>query len=297
MLDWLYIRLDNKLMNKKSTKERAQILRCLVEGNSIRLTVRLTGASKNTVTKLLVEVGEACAAYHNQTLVHLPCKRIQVDEIWSFVYSKQKNTPEEMLGEAGDVWTWTAICADTKLVASWYVGGRDAGTGFDFMNDLASRMSERIQLTSDGHKAYLKAVEGVFGNDIDYGWLVKLYGDAPEGQRRYSPCQCIGAKQHAVFGDPDEKHISTSYVERQNLTMRMSMRRFTRLTNAFSKKVENHVRAIALHFMHYNFCRVHSSIKTTPAVAAGVADKIWSLEDVVEMTDAYWEDKKLLNSN
>lgn len=285
----------SRVMNKKSTKERAQILRCLVEGNSIRSTVRLTGASKNTVAKLLVEVGEACAAFHNEKMVNLPCKRVQVDEIWSFVYSKKKNVPEGMEGQAGDVWTWTAICADTKLVVSWFVGGRDADTGFDFMSDLAARLSERIQLSSDGHKAYLKAVEGAFGEEIDYGRLVKMYGATPEGQRRYSPCQCIGAKQHAVFGNPEEKHISTSYVERQNLTMRMSMRRFTRLTNAFSKKVENHVRAIALHFMHYNFCRVHSSIKTTPAVAAGVADKTWTLEDVVEMTDAYWEEKK--NSN
>jgi len=280
-------------MNKKSKEAKAQILRCLVEGNSIRSTVRLTGASKNTITKLLVEVGEACSAYQDKHLVNLKCKRVQVDEIWSFVYSKQKNVPDGMQG-AGDVWTWTAIDADTKLVPSWYVGSRDLWTARHFIQDLADRMAGRIQLSSDGLKAYIQAVEDAFGGDIDYGMLVKIYGESVEGQKRYSPCQCIGAKQHAVYGEPDEKHISTSFVERQNLTMRMSMRRFTRLTNAFSKKIENHTRAIALHFMNYNFCRVHKSIKTTPAIAAGVTNKMWTMEDVVEMTEAYWDEK---NSN
>jgi IS1 family transposase len=278
-------------MNKLSTTQRAQILRCLVEGNSIRSTVRMTGASKNTITKLLVEVGEACADYQNTALVELKCQKVQVDEIWSFVYSKQKNVPEGMEGEAGDIWTWTAIDAETKLIPSWYVGSRNADSALVFIEDLASRMASRIQLTSDGHRPYLQAVEDAFGGDVDYAMLVKLYGKGPEGEKRYSPCECIGANKHEIAGKPDQKHISTSHVERQNLTMRMSMRRFTRLTNAFSKKVENHVRAISLHFMHYNFCRVHQSIKTTPAIAAGVAKKQWTLEDVIEMTDAYWKSK------
>ena len=284
-------------MNKLSTEKRAQILQCLVEGMSINSASRLTGASSNTITKLLVEAGEACADYQNRIMVKLPCKRIQVDEIWSFVYSKQKNVPEGMEGEAGDIWTWTAICADTKLIPTWFVGGRDADTAFVFLDDLAYRLSERVQLTSDGHKAYLSAVENAFGGNIDYAQVQKIYGEVPDGQRRYSPCQCIGAKMHAVVGYPDPAHISTSYAERANLSMRMGMRRFTRLTNAFSKKVENHVRAISLHFMHYNFCRVHKSIKTTPAVAAGVADKTWTMEDVVRMIDEYWSVKKDQFSN
>jgi IS1 family transposase len=250
---------------------------------------------KNTITKLLVEVGEACADYQNTALIELKCQKVQVDEIWSFVYSKQKNVPDGMQGEAGDIWTWTAIDAETKLIPTWYVGGRDAHTARIFIRDLASRMGNRIQLTSDGHRAYLQAVDAAFGDDVDYAMLVKLYGDVKEGQKRYSPCECIGATKHAVTGEPEQKHVSTSFVERQNLTMRMSMRRFTRLTNAFSKKVENHVRAISLHFMHYNFCRVHQSIKTTPAIAAGVTDKQWTLEDVIEMTDAYWKSKAPAN--
>lgn len=278
-------------MNRKSTKERAQILQLLVEGNSLRATSRITGASINTVTKLLVEAGEACAWYQDTNLRNLPCKRVQVDEIWSFVYSKQKNVPEGMEGEAGDVWTWTAIDADTKLVPSWRVGSRDAEAASDFMQDLASRMASRIQLTSDGHKPYLSAVEGAFGADIDYAMLIKLYGSTTEGQKRYSPAHVVGAQKGIINGTPDKKHISTSYAERQNLTMRMSMRRFTRLTNAFSKKVENHCHAIALHFMHYNFCRIHKSLRVTPAMAAGVTDKLWSLEDVVTMLDMYWNQK------
>lgn len=281
-------------MNKKSVKDRAQILRCLVEGNSIRSTVRLTGASKNTITKLLVEVGKACADFQNNHLVNLPCKRLQVDEIWSFVYSKQKNTPEERQGEAGDVWTWTAIDAETKLVPSWCIGSRDADTASLFVDDLASRLTKRVQLTSDGLKIYLQAVEDAFGGSVDYAMLVKQYGSCPEGQKRYSPSQCLGVETKTISGNPDTKHVSTSFVERQNLTMRMSMRRFTRLTNAFSKKVENHAHAIALHFMYYNFCRVHQTIKTTPAIAAKITDKIMTLEDVVEMTDLYWKQK---NSN
>ena len=287
-------------MNRKSVKERAQILSLLVEGNSLRATTRIIretqgGCSINTVTKLLEEIGEACAWYQDVNLRNLPCKRVQVDEIWSFVYSKQKNVPEGMEGEAGDVWTWTAIDADTKLVPSWCIGSRDADSAQDFISDLAGRMAHRIQLTSDGHKAYIEAVEQSFGNGIDYAMLVKIYGDTTEGQKRYSPAECSGTIKRTMAGNPDHKHTSTSFVERQNLTMRMSMRRFTRLTNAFSKKVENHGHAIALHFMNYNFCRIHKTLKITPAMAAGVTQALWSLEDVVKMADDYWENKN--NSN
>lgn len=283
-------------MNKKSIKERAQILSLLVEGNSLRATTRIIrdmqgGCSINTVTKLLEEVGEACAWYQDKHLRNLPCKRVQVDEIWSFVYAKAKNVPEGMEGEAGDVWTWTAIDADTKLVPSWRIGSRDADAALDFISDLGARMADRIQLTSDGHKAYIEAVEQTFGDDVDYAMLVKMYGETVEGQKRYSPAQCTGAVKRKMAGNPDQDHVSTSFAERQNLTMRMSMRRFTRLTNAFSKKVENHAHAIALHFMHYNFCRIHKSLKVTPAMAAGVSDTLWSLEDVVKMADSYWEEK------
>jgi len=275
-------------MNRKNTADRAQILRCLVEGNSIRSTVRLTGASKNTITKLLVETGKACSLYQDEHFVNLPCKRIQVDEIWSFVHNKEANTPHGKWAEVGDIWTWTAMCADTKLIASWSVGKRTLAVAKEFMEDLASRMGSRIQLSSDGHKVYLEAVRNAFGKDIDYGMLVKIYGSSTDEQtRRYSPSVCIEAKPTVITGKPEVQHISTSFVERQNLTMRMGMRRFTRLTNAFSKKVENHAHAIALHFMYYNFCRVHKTLKTTPAIAAGVADKIWSLEDVIEMVNAY----------
>jgi IS1 family transposase len=284
-------------MNKKSIKERAQILSLLVEGNSLRATTRIIretqgGCSINTVTKLLEEIGEACAWYQDANLRNLPCKRVQVDEVWSFVYSKQKNVPEGMEGEAGDVWTWTAIDADTKLVPSWRIGSRDADSAQDFISDLAGRMANRIQLTSDGHKAYIEVVEQSFGNDVDYAMLVKIYGETSEGQKRYSPAECSGTIKRTMAGNPDHKHTSTSFVERQNLTMRMSMRRFTRLTNAFSKKVENHSHAIALHFMHYNFCRIHKSLKLTPAMASGVTQTLWSLEDVVKMADNYWNEKK-----
>lgn len=283
-------------MNKKSIKERAQILSLLVEGNSLRATTRIIretqgGCSINTVTKLLEEIGEACAWYQDQNLRNLPCKRVQVDEIWSFVYSKQKNVPEGMENEAGDVWTWTAIDADTKLVPSWRIGSRDADAALDFISDLGARMANRIQLTSDGHKAYIEAVEQTFGTEIDYAMLVKVYGETGEGQKRYSPAHFTGSTKRVMAGNPDQAAVSTSFAERQNLTMRMSMRRFTRLTNGFSKKVENHGHAIALHFMHYNFCRIHKSLKVTPAMAAGVSQTLWSLEDVVKMADDYWNSK------
>lgn len=270
-------------MNKLSIEKRAQILGLLVEGNSLRATSRLADCSINTVTKLLVDVGTACADYQDKTLRNLTCKRIQVDEIWSFVYAKQKNVPEGMEDKAGDIWTWTALDADTKLIASWMIGNRGYSTARVFIDDLADRMANRIQLTSDGHKAYLQAVEESFGSAIDYAQLVKIYGAVVEGQKRYSPAECIGAEKKGVSGRPDPQHISTSYVERQNLTMRMSMRRFTRLTNAFSKKVENHGHAVALHFMYYNFGRIHKTLRVTPAMAAGVSDHLWSLTEIANL--------------
>ena len=269
-------------------QKRAQILGLLVEGNSLRATSRLADVSINTVTKLLVDVGCAVAEYQDKTLRNLPCKRVQVDEIWAFCYAKAKNVATAKAAPigAGDVWTWTAICADTKLIASWQVGGRDAEYAHSFVQDLADRMAGRIQLTSDGHKTYLEAVEGAFGDDVDYAMLVKMYGNAPESMKgKYSPADCIGCKKARVTGNPDRQHVSTSYVERQNLTMRMSMRRFTRLTNGFSKKVENHAHAVALHFMYYNFGRIHKTLRVTPAMQAGVTDHVWSLEEIAGLVN------------
>lgn len=276
-------------MNKLTTSKRVQIVSALVEGNSIRATCRMTGASKNTVTKLLVELGEACSKYQDQAFKNLPCKLIQCDEIWSFVGAKEKNVPKDKKGRFGygDVWTWTALCAETKLVPCWYVGDRNAGAANHFMHDLAGRLANRVQLTTDGHKVYLNAVEKAFGSGIDYSMLIKIYGAAQsEGEVRYSPAQCMGAKKSVISGKPEAKHASTSFVERQNLTMRMSMRRFTRLTNAFSKKVTNHEAAIALHFMYYNFARIHQTLRVTPAMAAGVSDHVWSLEEIVLLLDS-----------
>jgi IS1 family transposase len=270
-------------MNRLPLQKRAQILGMLVEGMSLRATSRLADVSINTVTKLLVDLGKACSEYQDKTLRNLPCKRIQVDEIWAFCYAKQRNVPENKRGEAGDLWTWTAICADTKIAPSWLVGPRDGDTATQFVCDLQKRLANRVQLTSDGHRPYLEAVEAAFGNDVDYAMLVKIYGQGPEGQRRYSPPQIIGTETHCCTGKPDPKHISTSFVERQNLTMRMSMRRFTRLTNAFSKKAENHAHAVALHFMFYNFGRIHKTLRVTPAMAAGVSDHVWSLEEIAAL--------------
>lgn len=274
-------------MHKLTTEKRAQVITCLVEGNSLLSTVRMTGVAKNTVTKLLVDVGTACAAYQDETLRGLACKRIQCDEIWAFCRAKEKNVPAEHKGEFGygDVYTWTAIDADTRLVPSFLVGKRDASYAKIFMDDLAARLNSRVQLTTDGHKAYLDAVENSFASKIDYAMLVKMYG-APQGiadQRRYSPADCSGVITTVVSGKPEMNHISTSFVERQNLTMRMSMRRFTRLTNAFSKKVENLECAVALHFMHYNFARVHKALRVTPAMEADVANRVWSLEEIAEL--------------
>ncbi len=276
-------------MNRLTSQERARILHLLCEGQSIRAITRLTGASKNTVTKLLIDAGKACATYHDEHVRDLTSKRIQVDEIWSFTYAKQKNVAGAKAAPvaAGDTWTWTAIDADTKLIASYLVGGRDGEYAMWFMDDLRSRLANRVQLTSDGHRAYLEAVEGAFGADVDYAQLVKLYGAAPEGPtRRYSPAECTGAKKVRVEGNPDPKHVSTSYSERQNLTIRMHMRRFTRLTNAFSKKVENHAYAVALHMMYYNFVRIHTTLRVTPAMAAGVSEKLWEIGDIAALVEA-----------
>jgi IS1 family transposase len=281
-------------MNRLDSTRRAQVIRCLVEGNSIRATVRITGVAKNTVVKLLVEAGYGCAEFQDKAFRDLNLKRIQCDEIWSFCYAKDKNLPtdkQEVFGY-GSVWTWTAIDAETKLVPCWMVGPRDAESANMFMTDLASRLATRVQLTTDGFKPYLEAVEGAFGGAIDYAMLVKLYGEDMQGDTRYSPAVCNGSKKEIVSGSPSRKHISTSYVERQNLTMRMHMRRFTRLTNAFSKKLENHIAAISLHFMYYNFCRIHQSLRVTPAMAANVTDRVWDVEDIVKLLENKLEDLK-----
>lgn len=274
-------------MNKLSTEQRIQVIAALVEGNSIRSTVRMTGVAKNTIVRLLADVGKACSEYQNKVMRDLPYKRIQCDEIWSFCYAKQKNVPDDKQGQFGygDVWTWTALDAETKLVPCWLVGLRSAEYASEFINDLASRLRERVQLTTDGHKVYLDAIEGAFGGEVDYAMLVKLYGVEREGEARYSPAACIGYKKEHITGNPDIDHVSTSFVERQNLTMRMCMRRFTRLTNGFSKKIENHESAIALHFMYYNFCRMHQTIKKTPAMAAGLAKYPWTIRDIIDLLE------------
>ena len=284
------------MVNQLSTAKRAQIVGCLVEGMSIRATVRVTGASKNTITKLLVDLGDACSYAANALLVDLDCARVQCDEIWSFCYSKSKNTPEDKKGifGYGDVWTWTAIDADTKLVPSWFVGDRSAASAKMLIDDLAFRVNRRMQLTTDGHNAYLSAVENRLAGDVDYAMLIKLYGETVGNAQevRYSPGECIGVEKRKINGHPDEAHISTSYVERQNLTMRMSMRRFTRLTNGFSKKVENLTAAVSLHFVYYNFARPHQTLTkanggrpTTPAMAAGKSNHVWRLEEIVGLLD------------
>jgi IS1 family transposase len=277
-------------MNRLPLERRAQIVGMLVEGNSLRATSRLADVSINTVTKLLLDVAQACEEYQDRTLRGLKARRIQCDEIWSFVYAKAKNVPEEHAGEFGygDVWTFTALDADTKLVPSWAVGRRDAFTANAFIRDLADRLAHRVQITTDGNNVYLEAVEGAFGADVDYAMLVKLYeGDARQDrpETRYSPGKCTGTRTVKIAGNPDERHVSTSYVERQNLTIRMQMRRFTRLTNGFSKKVENHKAAIALHFMHYNFARIHKTLRVTPAMEAGAADHVWSMAEIAGLAN------------
>jgi len=275
-------------MNKLTSDERAKILHLLCEGNSIRAITRLTGVSKITVTKLLVDAGKACEAYHNGNVRNVTSKRIQADKIWSFCYAKQKNvaTAKAAPEEAGDVWTWTALDADSKMIVSYMVGGRDAGYAHEFMQDVAARLANRVQLTTDGLKAYLEALDGAFGADIDYAQLIKLYGDVPGPAGRYSPAECTGIKKTSIEGKPDAKHVSTSYVERNNLTMRMHMRRFTRLTNAFSKKIENHAYAVALHIMYYNFVKIHGKLRCSPAMAAGVTTRLWEVSDIVAILEA-----------
>lgn len=270
-------------MNKLKTDKQKAIVAALVEGNSIRATCRMTGAAKGTVLKLLVAIGEACYDYQDKMLRNLTCKRIQCDEIWAFCYAKAKNVPEDHRGEFGygDVWTFTAIEAQTKLIINWHIGRRDLYNATIFMKDLASRIKNRVQLTTDGHKMYLGATEEAFGGEIDFSQLIKLYGNSPESEVRYSPAECTGIEKKQIAGNPDEKHVSTSYVERQNLTMRMNMRRFTRLTNGFSKKAYNMACAVSLHFMYYNFCRVHQTLRVTPAMEAGVTDHVWRIEDLV----------------
>ena len=274
-------------MNKLSKEEQVRVVACLVEGNSLRATVRMTGVHRTTIQKLLVELGAACSAYQDKTFRNLNCQRIQCDEIWSFVYAKDKNTTEEMRqAGAGSVWTWVALDPDTKLVPCWFVSSRDAGAAYHFIHDLKARLAHRVQLTTDGHHAYLGAIEDAFGADVDYAMLIKIYGNTPEGSEiRYSPAQCMGARKTVITGNPDFNHVSTSHTERQNLTMRMQMRRFTRLTNAFSKKIENHEAAIALHYMHYNFARVHQTLRVTPAMEAGISDHVWTLNEIVSLLD------------
>jgi IS1 family transposase len=274
-------------MNRLSLTKRAQILSALVEGTAINAIVRMTGVSKVTILKLLKDVGEACLAFENKALRNLPCKRIECDEIWSFCYAKEKNVPYEKQGQFGfgDVWTWTALDAETKLLCSWMVGDRSAVTARAFMQDLAGRLANRVQLTTDGHRAYLEAVESAFGVDVDYAMLVKLYGNDRETEARYSPAECIGCRTVEITGSPEPEHISTSHVERHNLTIRMHMRRFTRLTNAHSKKIQNHQHAFALHAVFYNFAKINQAIRVTPAMEAGIADHIWTMEEVAALAD------------
>jgi IS1 family transposase len=279
-------------MNRLSPEQRKRVVSALVEGNSLRSTCRMTGASRNTVAKLLVDLGTACSVYQDHAMRDLPCQRIQADEIWTFCYAKAKNVPADKRGEFGygDVWTWVAIDSDTKLVPSFRVGPRDLQEARLFMADVAKRLKHRVQLTTDAHRPYLNAVENAFDGKIDYAQLVKLYGSTDTGRKsggaKYSPGVCIGSHADVITGSPDSAHVSTSHVERANLTMRMSMRRFTRLTNAFSKKVENLAAAVSLHFMHYNFCRVHQTLGTTPAVAAGVTDHTWTLDELIGLLEA-----------
>jgi IS1 family transposase len=290
MLDQGWRVTYGQFMNKLTRTARAQILGLMVEGMSMRAISRTTGASKNTIVKLLEDAGEAFSDYQDRSMRNLTCKRIQVDEIWAFVYAKAKNvgTAKAAPEGAGDVWTWMAIDADTKLIPSFYVGSRDADAAHHFIGDLALRLANRVQLTSDGHKPYLAAVEESFGADIDYAMLVKHYGEPTGSVGRYSPGVCTGASQARVEGRPDPAHVSTSYIERANLTTRMGNRRFTRLTNAFSKKGANHAHSVAIHTMHYNFVRIHQTLRCTPAMAAGVSKTLWELADMVKVLED-WE--------
>lgn len=276
-------------MNKLPVETRTQTLYMLFERSSMRSISRMTGVSINTVSKLIVDAGKACAAFHDEAVRDVKAQRVQCDEIWSFTYAKQKNVPTAKAApdQAGDTWTWTALDADSKLIVSYLVGRRDSEYAMAFMDDVASRLANRVQMTTDGHKAYLEAVEGAFGCDVDYAQLVKMYGAAPEAVKgRYSPAECTGIRKTKIEGEPDIEHVSTSYVERQNLTMRMHMRRFTRLTNAFSKKFENHAHMVALYTVFYNFCKIHKSLRVTPAIEAGISDTVRDFEWIVGLIDA-----------
>jgi IS1 family transposase len=280
-------------MNRLTSEQRAKVISCLIEGNSIRSTVRITGVAKKTVMRLVGEVGAFCADYQQRAFQNLKCERMQVDECWSFCYAKQKNVTPEIEAKvdgAGDAWLWAAIDADTKLVPCWLVGKRDPESARDFIEDLASRLANRIQLTSDRLKMYIKAVDKAFAGDVDYAMLVKIYGIPNDGEKRYSPSVCLGCESHTVTGNPDPKHINTSYIERHNLSVRMTARRFTRLTNAFSKKIENHIASVALTYFAYNFIKIHRTLRTTPAMAAGVTDRLWDVSDLV----AAWEVEELV---
>jgi IS1 family transposase len=274
-------------MNKLSIEERAKVIGCLIEGCSLRSTVRMTGVAKKTVSRILVEVGQACLKYQDEVMRGLSCKTLQVDEIWSFVGCKELNASDEQKQNGfGDAWVWVAIDADTKLIPAWHLGKRDANDAYVFIFDLKKRLANRVQLTSDGHSAYLQAVDMAFEGEIDYSMLIKQYGIQTGPEVRYSPPTCIGTRKRRISGQPDSSLVSTSFIERQNLTLRMSNRRFTRLTNAFSKKLENHKLALALHFMNYNFCRIHQTLRCTPAMEAGITDHVWSLEEIVGLLDA-----------
>jgi IS1 family transposase len=274
-------------MNKLSTAERVSVVAALVEGNSINSTVRMTGISKPTILKLLGELGAACRKYHDEHVRNVAAKRVQCDEVWSFCYAKAKNVPAEKRGQFGfgDIWTWTALDAYSKLMITWNIGLRDAGYAHEFMQDVSERLVNRVQLTTDGHKAYLNAVEEAFLGDVDYAQLVKLYGNERPGEARYSPAVCTGCKPTTINGEPDRDHVSTSYVERSNLTVRMGMRRFTRLTNGFSKKIDNHVAMVNVFFMFYNFCRIHTTTRLTPAMAAGLTTTLWEIDDLIALID------------
>ena len=278
-------------MNKLTHSQRTQVVNCLIEGSSIRATVRMTGVAKKTVMRVLVEVGAVCEDFQDRTLRNLTCRRVQLDELWGFNYCKEKNVTNEIASKvpgAADVWLWVAIDAETKLVPCWRLGDRNAGTALEFVHDLADRLSNRVQLTSDGHRAYLTAVESAFGSDVDYAMLVKLYGNDAEKEVRYSPAQCIGCLSTVISGKPAPEHISTSFVERQNWSVRTAMRRYTRLSNGFSRKIENHAAAVALYYFAYNFIKIHRTLRVSPAMAAGVTDRLWEVSDLI----ALWESEE-----
>jgi IS1 family transposase len=280
-------------MNRLDSNTRIQVINCLIEGCSIRATVRMTGVAKKTVMRLLLEVGTVCAEYQDNVFRNLKCKRLQLDEMWSWIYCKAKNRTEEIAKKnpaAGDVWLWTAVDADTKLVPAWMLGNRDGRTARRFVADLASRLSHRVQITTDSHRPYLQAVEDAFGGDVDYAMLHKVYGFPMEHETRYSPATCIGCEQKRISGNPAMEHISTSFVERQNWTVRTNMRRYTRLSNGFSRKIENHAAAVALNYFSYNFIKIHRTLRVSPAMAAGVTDHLWEVKDLVALWEAHESD-------